>query len=224
MLNHGEYEHWALEAWTMMSAIFFFSPSDQLGYMEDEVFQVGIASYLGQPCPLMAPVTGHYFGKHGKQLDWYGANLAAASLPGHGHRCLHNKLQPITQAMMKLGGILSTAEAVNFLADKIGHPYITSYVSHVSSHPNTRKAPHAIVPDIHAFNFPTGGQQVNDSGGTSPPEAFIEINTSRHAKANKTTKAPILGQWIDASMKSSYLMIKNSQIWIVSSLLMLLAT
>jgi hypothetical protein len=37
------------------------------------------------------------------------------------------------------------------------------------------KAPHAIVPDIHAFNFPTGGQQVNDSGATSAAEAFFEI-------------------------------------------------
>ncbi len=65
---------------------------------------------------------------------------------------------------MKLGGIHSAAEAVNFLVDKIGRPYITSYVDHVSSHPNTQNAPHVVVPDIHAFNFPTGGQQLNDSG------------------------------------------------------------
>ncbi len=69
-----------------MSATFVLSPPDQLGYMEDEVFQVGIATNLGQPCPLMAPVTGCYFGKCGKQLDQYGTNLAVASLPGHGHR------------------------------------------------------------------------------------------------------------------------------------------
>jgi hypothetical protein len=119
-----------------MSATFLLSPLDQLGYMEDEVFQVGIATYLGQPCPLMAPVTGRYFGKCGKQLDRYGANLAASSLPGHGHRNLHNKIQSITQAMMKLGGIHSAAEAANFLVNKIGHPYITYYVNHVSSHTN----------------------------------------------------------------------------------------
>jgi hypothetical protein len=83
ILNCGKYEHWAWEAWTKMSATLLLSPSDQLGYMEDEVFQVGIATYLGQPCPLMAPVTGCYFEKCGKQLDWYGANIAAASLPGH---------------------------------------------------------------------------------------------------------------------------------------------
>jgi hypothetical protein len=109
-----------------MSALFFLYPPDQLGHTKDEVFQVGIATYLGQPCPLMAPVIGCYFGKHGKQLDWYGANLPAASLPGHGHRSLHNKLQSIMQAMMKLGGLHSAAEVVNFLVDKIGHPYNTS--------------------------------------------------------------------------------------------------
>jgi hypothetical protein len=55
---------------------------------------------------------------------------------------------------MKLGGIHSTAEVVNFLFDKIGHPYITSYVNHVSSHPNVQKALNAIILDIHEFNFP----------------------------------------------------------------------
>ncbi len=78
---------------------------------------------------------------------------------------------------MKLGGIHSATEAVNFLVDKIGHTFIMSYVNHVSSHPNAQKAPHAIVPDIHAFNFPTGGQQVNDSGATSAAEAFFKMKT-----------------------------------------------
>jgi hypothetical protein len=73
--------------------------------MIDEVFQVGIATYLGQSCPLMSPVVGWYFGKHGKQLDQYNVNLAAARLPGHKHHSLHNKLQSITQAMIKLGVI-----------------------------------------------------------------------------------------------------------------------
>ncbi len=63
VLNHGKYERWAWEAWTKMSATFLLSPLDQLGYMEDEVFQVGIATYLSQPCPLMAPVMGRYFRK-----------------------------------------------------------------------------------------------------------------------------------------------------------------
>jgi hypothetical protein len=166
-----------------MSATFLLSPRDQLGYMENEVFQMGIPTYLGQPCPLAAPATGCYFGKCGKQLYWYGTNLAAASLPGYGHCSLHNKLQSITQAMMKLEGIHSTAKAVNFLVDKIGHPFIMSYVNHVSSHPNARKAPHAIVSDLHAFNFPTGGQQVNDSGATPAAVLFFKIKTFTACKS-----------------------------------------
>ena len=58
--------------------------------------------------------------------------------------------------MMKLGGI--SEEAANFLLDKIGEPYITRYVNHVSSYPNTRRAPYLIVPDIYAHNSP---QNVN---------------------------------------------------------------
>jgi hypothetical protein len=98
-------------------------------------------------------------------------------------------------AMMKLGGIHSAAEAVNFLVDKIGHPYITSYNNHVSSHPNARKAPHAIFPDLHAFNFPTGGQRVNDSGATSAAEAFFKIKTFTACKSrynhNNTNLKPV---------------------------------
>jgi hypothetical protein len=86
----------------------------------------------------MSPVVGRYFGKRGKQLDWYGANLPAASLPGHRHCSLHNKLQLFTQAMMNLWGIQFAAEAVNFFVDEIWHLYITSYVNHVSSHPNAQ--------------------------------------------------------------------------------------
>ena len=37
---------------------------------------------------------------------------------------------------MKLGGIHLVLEVVNFLIDKVGKPYITSYVNHVSNHPN----------------------------------------------------------------------------------------
>jgi hypothetical protein len=179
--------------------------------MEDEVFQVGIATYLGQPCPLMAPVVGCYFGKHGKQLDWCGANLAAASLPGHGHCSQHNKLQPITQAMVKLGGIHSSAEAGNFLVDKIGHPLITFYVNHVSSHPIAQKAPYAIVPDIHAFNFQQEGSKLMTVGPCLLLTRSLKSKHSQHTKADMTAATPILGQWINMRTKSSYLVIKNSR-------------
>ncbi len=58
--------------------------------------------------------------------------------------------------MMKLGGIQSVSGAVNILLDKVGDLYITSYIKHVSNHPTARKAPYAIVPDIHYFNLPIG--------------------------------------------------------------------
>jgi hypothetical protein len=75
---------------------------NQFGFIEDPIFQVATATYLGQPCPIMQPLAGRYFGKKGQQLDKYGANLAAASLPGQGHSALHNQLHSILQAMMKL--------------------------------------------------------------------------------------------------------------------------
>ena len=60
--------------------------------------------------------------------------------------------------MMKLGGILSQAEAVNFLLGQIGKLHIKQYVNHVISHLSARNAPYAIVLDILAHNFPTGRQ------------------------------------------------------------------
>ena len=142
----------------------------------------------------MAPLVGRFFGKKGKKLDEYGANLAAAPLPGQGHRALHNHLQSLIMAMMKLGGISSEKEAVNFLLDKVGEPYITAYVNHLSDGPNARNALHNIIPDILARNFPTGRQRINDSGATSSAEAFFEVKTytacpSRY-KHNNSTKTP----------------------------------
>ena len=65
------------------------------GYMEDPYYQIAMATYLGCWCPATAPVAGRQFRKQGIRLDRYGANLAAASLPGQGHRALHSKLQAI---------------------------------------------------------------------------------------------------------------------------------
>ena len=82
------------------------------------------------------------------------------------------------QDMMKLGGIFCQKEATNFLLGKPDDPYITSYINHVSSHPSARKAPqHAIVPDLHAYNFPAGKKTINDSGATPCAEIIFEIKT-----------------------------------------------
>jgi hypothetical protein len=57
--------------------------------------------------------------------------------------------------MMKLGNIESVLDAHNFLIDKIPQPYIGDYVIHVTQLPgHLRNARDAIVPDIHARNFP----------------------------------------------------------------------
>ena len=50
--------------------------------MGDNVFQVTTTTYLGQPCPIIAPLVGRYFGKKGDKVNNYGANLATAALPG----------------------------------------------------------------------------------------------------------------------------------------------
>ena len=68
-----------------MSTTFLLPPLNLLGYIKDKVFQDGIFTYLEQFCPLMPRVLGCYFGKCGEQLDPYGANLAAAPLPGYSH-------------------------------------------------------------------------------------------------------------------------------------------
>ena len=146
-----------------MSETWLHSPPDQFGSTEDPIFMVIFDAFLGQPSPAVAPVVGRYFRKKGTRVDPYGANLSAASLPGKGHRALHNKLQSIVQEMMKLGGIQSEKEAVKLLIGKVGEPHITSYVNHVSREANARSALHAIVPDIHAYNFPVGKQTVDNN-------------------------------------------------------------
>ncbi|EJK58739.1 hypothetical protein THAOC_21108 [Thalassiosira oceanica] len=88
------------------------------------------------------------------------------------------------QSMMKLGGIYwlaSEKEAVNFLLRKVPAIHIERYINHLSGHPSARRAPIAMVPDIHVPNYPTGRQSVNDSGSihssTSIAEAILEVNT-----------------------------------------------
>ncbi len=133
----------------------------------------------------MAPLVGRYFGKKGQKLDRFGANLAAAALlPGQGHRTTRNLIQSILQSMIyydydetRMYGIQSEKEAPNFLMDKVGEPHITSYFNHLSSHRDIRNAPHAVVPDIHATNFPAGRQTINDGGATMSTEAIFEIKT-----------------------------------------------
>ena len=79
--------------------------------------------------------------------------------------------------MMKLGGIHSGKEVVNFLLHKVGDLHITSYVDHVARQTNTRKATHTIVQDIHTRNFPAGCYMVHNSAAISMTEAIFEMKT-----------------------------------------------
>lgn len=97
--------------------------------------------------------------------------------------------------MVKLGDIHSEKDAVNFILDKVWEPYITNYMNRVSRHSNARKTPHYVVPDLRAWNFPTGKQRVNDSDTTMTAEAFFGVKTytlrrSRYNNNNNDTTKP----------------------------------
>ena len=154
---------------------------------------MGFARTLGQPCPVMAPmVVERYFGQRGQQLGKHGRNLAAASLPGQGHQALHNAIQHMMVDIMKVAGIQSHMKS--FLNGKIGEPYISNYINHITEHPNPKSALHAIIPDIHAYNYLLGRQRINDSKASTTDEAFFELKTmtacvSRYGHVNTDTTA-----------------------------------
>ena len=138
-----------------------------------------IASWPAKPfCQHLA---GHFFGRNATPLDVYdvyGANLSSEPLPGRGHSTQHSSLQHLMQDMMRLGKIVSVLEPVNFVLGKVGQPFIGDYVHNITSQPgNPRHARHAIVPDIQATNYPSGGQVVTDSGATRSADAIFEVKT-----------------------------------------------
>ena len=69
--------------------------------------------------------------------------------------------------MMKLGGIHTEKEAVNFIMDKVGEPRISSYINHIAAHSSAKKAKLAIIPDLHDLNFLVDKKTINDSGVTT---------------------------------------------------------
>ena len=143
---------------------------------------MAITTYLGLPCPVMAPLVGRFFGKNGNVLDEFGANLAAATLPGGGHRHLHNRLVSLTMEMMKVGGIQSIAEAKNFLIGKISGAPIERYIQHITEQSNFRQSHYCIIPDIQALNFPDKNGTINDSGAIRAGEAIFEVKTMTACK------------------------------------------
>ena len=177
-LPQDHYERASFESHQKICAIPLLSPPDQIGYQDNNCFQMLIAKYLGQPNPFCQHLAGRFFGRNATPLDMYGANLSSESLPGGGHTKRHTNLQHLIQDMMRLGNIDSVLEAVNFFHGKVGQPFIGDYVHNISSQPgNPRNARHAVVPDIHATNYPTGRQVINASGATRSADAIFEIKT-----------------------------------------------
>ena len=124
----------------------------------------------------------------------YGANLASESLPGPGggFRRIHNNIQSLVQSMMKVAGIQSVKEAVNFLLGNFGEPYINNYVDHLSS----LKLVNVTLPLLlYTCGWIPGGytKTVNDSGATQSGEIFAEVktmqpNNTRYNQNNSTLR------------------------------------
>ena len=121
--------------------------------------RVGISNIPRATMPTHATLVGRFFGKNGT----INMVLILPPLPiqtkATAH-CTTSYNHCFSKQWWSLH--IGEKEAVNtsyLTIDKVvGEPYITSYVNHVSGHPNSRKAPHSVVPDIHARNFTTGKQ------------------------------------------------------------------
>ena len=70
-LGRDDYEKWAWDGCSNLSAAFLQSPSDAIRYMGDNMFQVARTPYLGQPCPILVPLVGRYFGRKCAQVGRY---------------------------------------------------------------------------------------------------------------------------------------------------------
>lgn len=114
-LGRNAYKKWSWGVSNKSSALFLHSPPDEYELMEDPVFMHVITVYLGQPCPLVSPLAGRYFGRHGTIINEYGANISSAPLPGQRWRTIHNRIEALTQNMMKLGGIFADRQALNLI-------------------------------------------------------------------------------------------------------------
>ncbi|EJK58418.1 hypothetical protein THAOC_21458 [Thalassiosira oceanica] len=164
-----------------MSAVFLHSPPDPLGHIGDQEFQVAFAAFLGQACPITAPLAGRYFGKKGAVLDVYGANLAAASLPGQGHRRLHNMLQALLKSMVKLGGMYSKIEAVNLLPPLKGPDRVIKQLERAAAAGDhgLKISPLVVNNDLKGGAFPIILQQFRQAVGVAIVRGNAQHKLSR---------------------------------------------
>ena len=76
----------------------------------------------------------------------------------------------------------------------------------------------AIIPDLHATNFPVGKQRVNDSGSKRDAEAFFEIKTftackSRYSHNNKRIKERTWSRSHTAENSESWTATSRQTLW-----------
>ena len=91
-LGRDDYKKCGWDWYSAKSSAFLQSPPNRIGYTRDNVSQIAMTTYLGQPCSIITPRVGRYLGKRGEKVDKCGANLAATALPGQGHSVLHCQL------------------------------------------------------------------------------------------------------------------------------------
>ena len=56
---------------------------------------------------------------------------------------------------------------------RIGDPYITRYINPMAKSTVRARAKFAVIPDLHAVNYPQGMHRVGDSGSTVSVEAVF---------------------------------------------------
>ena len=148
-LPQTDCKQWAWKSWSKMSGTSLLSPSNQRGYMRP--FLPGWNYHLPQP----DMHTGNWAFVWRRlwttrQQMWL--KPRGCCPPWARILCVTPK-SPILQLMMKLSVIHSVSKVNNFLLGKVGEKHITSYVIHISNHPNAHSRHQVIVPDIHAFWF-----------------------------------------------------------------------
>jgi len=133
-LDNDDYERWSWEGWNKIGASFATSPPDGIGMIRTLNGGVSLQHIWGNPIPTLHHLLVDTLEKKGRRLDPFGANLASECLPGGGFRRIHNFIQSLVQSMMKVAGIHSKKEAVNFLLGKVGAPFIKTTMSIIYYH------------------------------------------------------------------------------------------
>ena len=74
-----------------------------------------------------------------------------------------------------VAGVSAQRQAANFMLGKVRDPYMTRYINAMAKSTNRTCAKFAVIPDIHAINYPQGMHRANDSGATMNAKAVFEV-------------------------------------------------